>query len=202
MPGDALLPRAVGVWTHAITIRRPPADIWPWLAQLGAGRAGWYSYDFLDNAGEPSAKAILPDEQAVSPGDIFPAVPGARDAFEVVLVEPPRSLVLRAPAGGDPPIVSWALVLVPLEEGNTRLLTRARASAGWKDAARTSSSPGGVLPVNRIYRALARLPMPALLLAAGFGHWWMESKMLRGIRSRAEHDHSRGDQRGEPTPGS
>ena len=78
MPGDALLPSPMGVWTHAITIRRPPEDVWPWVAQLGAGRAGWYSYDFLDNAGEPSATAILPDHQEVHPGDILPAYPGPK----------------------------------------------------------------------------------------------------------------------------
>jgi len=186
MPGDALLPDPMGVWTHAITIRCPPADVWPWLAQLGAGRAGWYSYDFLDNAGEPSATVILPDPQKVRLGDILPAVPGAEDAFEVTSVEPGRNLVLRAPAGGDPPIVSWTFVLEPLEGRRTRLIARARASAGWRDMARSTTSPEGVLPIDRIYRALARLPVPALILAAGFGHWFMESKMLRGIRWRAE----------------
>jgi hypothetical protein len=50
LPGDDLIPKPVGSLTHAVTITRPPHDVWPWLAQMGAGsRAGWYSYDFLDN---------------------------------------------------------------------------------------------------------------------------------------------------------
>jgi len=55
LPGDEVIPERIGSLTHAITIRRPRHDVWPWLAQMGAGsRAGWYSYDFLDK--RPAAK--------------------------------------------------------------------------------------------------------------------------------------------------
>lgn len=50
LSGDELIPKPAGSVTHAITIRRSPHDIWPWLAQMGSGRAGWYAYDFIDKA--------------------------------------------------------------------------------------------------------------------------------------------------------
>jgi hypothetical protein len=88
LPGDELIPNPVGVVNHAITIHRPPHDVWPWLAQMGSGRAGWYSYDFIDNGGIPSSKHILPEYQNVAVGTVFPALPGAKDVFVVVRCEP------------------------------------------------------------------------------------------------------------------
>ena len=58
LPGDDLIPLPVGSVNHAITIRRPPREVWPWLAQMGSGRAGWYAYDFIDNGGQHSAERI------------------------------------------------------------------------------------------------------------------------------------------------
>src|SRR5436309_3797687 len=55
LPGDALIPDAAATVMHAITISTTPERIWPWLVQMGAGRAGWYSYDWVDNDGHPSA---------------------------------------------------------------------------------------------------------------------------------------------------
>ena len=66
LPGDELLTAAKGRWTHAITIRARPAGIWPWLAQLGCRRGGWYSYDGLDNGSLPSADRIHPELQEVA----------------------------------------------------------------------------------------------------------------------------------------
>jgi hypothetical protein len=60
MPGDGLVPDATST-TRAITIAAPPEQVWPWLVQLGYGRAGWYSYDWIDNDNRPSADRILPD---------------------------------------------------------------------------------------------------------------------------------------------
>lgn len=174
-------------WTQAITIDAAPEHVWPWLAQLGAGRGGWYSYDFLDNGGRPSAESILPEFQTVEAGVVLPAVPGATDAFVIASVEPPRLLILTAPSDRDPPIVSWAFVLEPREGGTTRLVVRARAAEAWRELARSSTSPEGVLLVNRIYRLLGRLPRPLLVGAAAQGHAFMERRMLRGIERRAAH---------------
>jgi hypothetical protein len=68
MPADPLVPGPMGVVTHAITINASLERVWPWLAQMGAGRAGWYSYDWIDNGGHPSANAILPAYQACRSG--------------------------------------------------------------------------------------------------------------------------------------
>jgi hypothetical protein len=56
LPGDDLIRDRIGSLTHAVSIARPPRDVWPWLAQMGAGRAGWYSYDRLDNGGRQSER--------------------------------------------------------------------------------------------------------------------------------------------------
>ena len=66
MPGDELIPGAASA-TRAITIEATPDAIWPWLVQLGYGKAGWYSYDWIDNDFRPSANRILPQYQSLSP---------------------------------------------------------------------------------------------------------------------------------------
>ncbi len=60
MPGDEMIRHAAGSLTHAITVHCSRRELWPWLIQMGADRAGWYSYDVLDNGGRRSAEQILP----------------------------------------------------------------------------------------------------------------------------------------------
>src|ERR671912_81843 len=75
LPGDEIIPEPLQTLTHAMTMRRPPLTVWPWLIQMGAGsRAGWYSYDFLDNRCQPSAARIVPELQSLTAGMIFPAL--------------------------------------------------------------------------------------------------------------------------------
>jgi proline iminopeptidase len=131
LDGDALIPNPIGVVNNAITIGRPPQAVWPWLAQMGAGRAGWYSYDFIDNGGRPSAERILPEYQKVSTGAIFPAVPGARDVFVVARCNPEHSLVLAWRLSDGRFQTTWAFVLEPLPSGRTRLLVRGRVAPGY-----------------------------------------------------------------------
>jgi hypothetical protein len=126
LPGDELIPVAAGAMTNAITVRARPPAVWPWLAQMGAGsRAGWYSYDFLDNRRRPSARRIIPELQHIRVGDIFPALPGITQGFVLLAVEPERFLVLgwRNPDGTI--MVTWAFVL-ECREDTTRLVVRAR----------------------------------------------------------------------------
>lgn len=127
LPGDDVLPDAKGQWTNAITIRGRPRDIWPWLAQMGCRRAGWYSYDGLDNGGIRSAEEIIPELQRVEVGDLFAGTPKAHDGFLVARVEPERALVLTASAG-DLYRAAWAFVLEPLDDHTTRLITRSRGA--------------------------------------------------------------------------
>jgi len=125
LPGDDVLPAAKGQWTHAITIRARPEDIWPWLVQMGCRRAGWYSYDGLDNGGVPSAGRIVPAWQRAEVGDLFAWTPTASDGFIVRAVEPERALVLGGTAGAFYR-VTWAFVLEAIDATHTRLLTRSR----------------------------------------------------------------------------
>ena len=74
MPGDEIIPDAAST-TRAITVAAPPEEVWPWLVQIGFDRAGWYSYDWIDNDGRPSADRILPELQALAVGDQLPMLP-------------------------------------------------------------------------------------------------------------------------------
>ena len=124
LPGDGLVADARIRWNHAITIRARPADIWPWLVQAGCRRAGWCSYDGLDNGGVPSADRIVPELQRVQVGGIFPMTPKAQDRFVVRVAGPDRALVL----GDDAGQMSWAFVLEPAGETSTRVITRSRGT--------------------------------------------------------------------------
>jgi hypothetical protein len=167
LPGDDLVPTPIGSLTHAITIRRPPEAVWPWLVQMGAGRAGWYSYDFVDNGGQRSAERIIPDLQHLELGSIMPASAGATDTFTVVRIEPKRVLVIGwQPDAAQPPVMSWSFVLEEQEPGSTRLLVRARASA--------------------VYEPPFGLPRWSIATLIPIGHAIMQRRQLLGIRSRAE----------------
>ena len=125
LAGDELIPSPIGIINHAITIHRSPADVWPWLAQRGASRAGWYSYDFIDNGGRHSAERILPEFQNITVGSVFPALPGAKDVFVVAQYEPESSLVLSWRLQEGLYQTTWAFVLEQPQPGQTRLLVRA-----------------------------------------------------------------------------
>ncbi|HVP67646.1 MAG TPA: hypothetical protein VMT17_10335 [Anaeromyxobacteraceae bacterium] len=139
LPGDGLLAPPEDS-THAIAMRRPPPEVWPWIAQMGCGRAGWYSYDLLDNGGRESSWDLLKGLETLSVGDRLPATPDGRAWFEVLEVSPGAHLVLgshlatrpmRSLPFSDPsPAVhvrsTWAFVLRPLG-GGTRLVVRSRS---------------------------------------------------------------------------
>ncbi len=131
LAGDALIPNPIGTVDHAITISRPSKDVWPWLVQMGSGRAGWYAYDFIDNGGRRSTDRILPEYQAIRVGSIFPALPGVTDAFIVARLEPERSLVLAWRPNGRYQ-TTWAFVLEQPRPGQTRLLVRGRVASGYR----------------------------------------------------------------------
>ena len=189
MPGDDLVPEPVLSLTHAIDIGAPPERVWPWLVQMGAGRAGWYSYDRVDNGGRPSADRIVPELQRLAVGDVMPAVPGATDAFMVAGVEPRRSLVLDAPALGGGSFASWGFRLEP-SPGGSRLSARGRL--GPLALQGPSAPPAEPRALgDRLHRAIASLPAPLLRLAGTFGHWFMASRQLRGIKRRAERKPAR-----------
>lgn len=98
-PGDELIPGANAPdFTMATTLPAPPEQVWPWLVQMGVGRAGWYSWDRLDNDGKPSADRIVPEWQGLEVGQRLNVSPDGQKWMTVAAVEPNRALVLRATA--------------------------------------------------------------------------------------------------------
>jgi proline iminopeptidase len=142
-PGADLIPGGQRGATMAMTIDAPPSQVWPWLVQMGCDRAGWYSWDRLDNGGAPSTQRIHPEWQNLAVGDHLASTPSGRVWFEVAALDPERFLGLRAsinlhdgrpfdPAGPRPSLYFdglWGFQLTELPGGRTRLVVSGYASA-------------------------------------------------------------------------
>jgi hypothetical protein len=142
LPGDEIVPGAKNPSTMAVTIDMPPSEVWPWLVQMGCDRAGFYSWDNLDNGGRPSATEIHPEWQTLAVGDRVVCTPDGRGWFVVERLEPERVLVLRSsvdalrrrpfdPSEPRPPFFVdgvWTFVLDELPEGKTRLVVRSQGA--------------------------------------------------------------------------
>jgi hypothetical protein len=185
LPGDPLIPDPAAIVMHAVTIDAAPERVWPWLVQMGSGRAGWYSYDWVDNDGHPSATEIIPALQHVAPGDVLPSLPGVKDSFIVAAVQPERDLLLSVPAPGGGLVVSWEFFLEPLAQGQTRLLVRGRVSWQWPPVG-AGKPAAPARPIEHVYTLLVRLPLWLMGPVALFGHSIMQARQLRGIKRRAE----------------
>jgi len=133
LAGDALLPKARFQRTHYVDIDAPPEAVWPWLVQMGRRRGGWYSWDLLDNGGTPSVGRIVPELQTLAVGDILPIKAQGPDGFSVLVLDPPRALVLgdasllaeREGPHDITPRGTWAFSL-ERRGGATRLVVRVR----------------------------------------------------------------------------
>jgi hypothetical protein len=156
MPGDDLVEAPDLDATRGLTVEAPPEDIWPWLVQMGYLRAGFYSYDRLDNAGIPSAERILPEYQDLKVGGEVPI--DRINRMEVVALEPKRVMAWNL-AGRD---FTWAWGLYPEGESRTRLVSRIRMKYVWK------------WPVILGYFMI------------DVGDFIMMRKCMRGIKRRAE----------------
>lgn len=131
LPGDELLAKANLLSTRAITIAATPAEVWPWIVQLGQGRGGFYSYDRLENlvgARIHNAEMIVPEWQHLSVGDEVKLAPEV--ALQVARVDAERTVVLRGgvPLGKMPAPYdfTWAFVISEVDDGRTRLVVRER----------------------------------------------------------------------------
>src|ERR1700694_3586861 len=93
MPGDDIVQRPVFNATRVVTIDARPEDIWPWIVQIGFGRAGWYSYDLFDNLGRHSSECIVPELQHIAVGDFVPLGPGEGSGMFVKEFVPNKSIV-------------------------------------------------------------------------------------------------------------
>ncbi len=156
MTGDDLVKRPTFKATRAVTIQARPEEIWPWLAQMGCTRGGWYSYDRIDNQGVPSAERILPEFQQIEVGDLIPTSGDGERGFTVRGFEPNRWMLW-----GDEEY-SWCWGLFPLDEGRTRLVTRLHVKYKWLS------------------------PWILMMLAYDVGEILMMRKCLLGIKRRAE----------------
>lgn len=120
MPGDEIVKNPTFDATRALTVKAPPEYIWPWLVQIGFKRAGWYSYDWIDHRGIPSAERILPELQNLEVGDKMPL---SESGYVVVrTMEPNRSMMWESPEFE----FTWAWGLYEIDKENTRLVTRLR----------------------------------------------------------------------------
>lgn len=190
LPGDDLVPAPSHTETRGIEIDAPMAAVWPWLVQMGYGRAGWYSYDQLDMKGR-SADAIVPEWQSLKVGDVLPTFPGG--GFEVRVLDEGRALAVytdtaitsaqaaafaqrpeTVPIGlqasgsfmrTTPPdfAASWTFFLEPRPNDRTRLVERVRVWYG-------------------VGTALSAITGPVF----GFGVFLMTRRQMLGIRDRVE----------------
>jgi hypothetical protein len=172
LPGDEVVGDPQWQSTRAVTIDASPAEVWPWIVQMGfpGSRAGWYTPYWLDHlvwrTGARSADEIIPELQELKLGDEVSDSADGSVFWTVEAIEAERHLVLRTIRHIIPPIrsvdSSWSVVLKPVEEGKTRLYLRARAVY----------TPKWIVPLVEI--------------VIGPADWLNAASMLAGIRRRVE----------------
>lgn len=173
LPGDDLIPNPKWTYTLGIRIDAPIEKVWPWIAQIGQGRGGFYSYQTLENmfgCKITNTTQIHPELQKPQVDDevrLHPTSPPMR----ITTVDPPRALVLfGSPADlGNAEswaISTWQFVIMPQPDGTSRLLSRGRSDY----------TPG---LVNRLF--FGRFPMEAITFT-------MNRKMLLEIKRLAEDE--------------
>lgn len=158
LPGDAIIPKTAEVSTRAITIHAPVSEVWQWLVQIGQGRGGFYTYDWLENtfaADMHYAGQILPEFQRLEVGDqIALATYGeSQTHLSVIRLEAERVLVLER---------GWIFFLQPINQNATRLIVRYAFDVG---------SPSSALYYYPLFEQ---------------AHFVMESGMMLGLKRRAE----------------
>lgn len=182
-PGADLIPNGNRAATMAVTIEAPPERVWPWLVQMGYDRAGWYSWDRLDNGGRPSADRIHAEWQEIKPGDRLTAwsPEGPMSAWEVAALEPGHFLGLRGlsdlrlrqldPASRRPSAYTeglWGFLLERLPEDRSRLVV-----SGYQ-----TGRPRWLQAIVDLF-----LYPPV--------HWSMQTRQFANIKRLAERDWAR-----------
>ena len=120
MVGDNIIKNSDFNSTRAVTINASPERIWPWLIQIGYKKAGFYSYDFLDNNGIPSAERIIPEYQDLKAGDQIPLTKNS--TIKVDSLERNKYLLLVTKTRN----MTWSWGLYKISEQQTRLVSRLR----------------------------------------------------------------------------
>jgi hypothetical protein len=187
LPGDSVIGIPIASSTDGIYIEAPPDAIWPWLLQMGCLRAGWYSYDFLDNAAVPSSNHIVTEWQNLAEGDSLNWTPQEDHGCFVNSIDRCKSLVLGScydydrnqsflpdinPLPANYSRSSWSFVLEPQTSHVTRLIVRVRSDY---------HLPKQMMPHLQtfFFRSV---------------HPFMEKKQLQNLKLRAENMTSSGDQ--------
>ncbi len=160
-PGDEMITNPIVQWTHAETIKAPAEKVWPWIAQIGQSRGGFYSYTFIENliSGDGSyrnASQIIPEFQNPRAGDeiITDMLPWKEiKTGEYILAATEDFFGLHW---------TWGWYLIPIDKNSTRLILR-----------------------MKIRSEEEQLPEAALFFVNA-GGFVMENCMIRGIRERAE----------------
>jgi len=208
LPGDDLVPDATAVDTRSIDIAAAPETVWPWLVQMGYGRAGWYSYDQFD-MDKPSADRILPEFQALAVGDLVRTHPGG--GFEVKDLDPGRTLVLYTdrnlmtalrPADADATVADATSDATTSDAATSDAVTSALADSGMQGEFRGSwvfvlepSAAGGTRLIERFRGHVTPAEGPSGKPASmppftgnvlQFGLFVLVRRQLLGIRDRVE----------------
>lgn len=158
MPGDKIVEKPTFNATRAVTINATAENIYPWIIQMGVTRAGWYSYDLLDNLAKRSAEVILPEHQNIQIGDVVPLSPDGKQGM-IVKDYKKNEWILWWDNKGDS---TWGWGIYPEGESKFRLITRVRVK----------------------YRFFSSAILFNLLIE--FFDIWMMRKCMLGIKKRAE----------------
>jgi hypothetical protein len=162
--GDELIPSPAVIYNRAVTIKASPEETYPWIVQLGALRGGMYSDSWFETnilqCELINADRIHEEWQDLKVGDKIKMCPRegwGPPPYEVALLEPDHAVVMGHQENGKWGDV-WEFILVPQEDGTTRLILRGR-----------DMKSGGIWDVMR----------PGVFI--------MERGMLLGIKARVEH---------------
>jgi hypothetical protein len=127
MPGDDIVGQPSFNATRAVTIHAPAEHIYPWIVQMGVTRAGWYSYDLLDNLARPSAETILAQHQTIHVGDVIAMSPDGKQGMRVKDFRKNKWMLWWDKIGDS----SWVWEIYAEGEAHSRLVTRVRVKYRW-----------------------------------------------------------------------
>lgn len=126
-PGDTIVSDPDFNAVRAITINAKPEDIWPWIVQIGSGKAGWYSIDMIDNGGIKSSESILPEYQYIEIGQFIPFTPDRQNGMWVKDYEKSKFILWT----DQERMATWLWYL--FDKGDaTRLITKLRTKYKWR----------------------------------------------------------------------
>lgn len=158
LPGDEIVKKPDFNATRGISISAPPEEVWKWIIQIGSRRAGWYSIDWMDNAGIKSSDKILPEFQKIETGQFIPFTPDQKNGMWVKDFKQFEHILWIDKAGR----ATWIWYIYVNDAGETRLITRLRTKYVWNS------------------------PWIIYYLIYDFGDIVMMKKCMKGIKLRAE----------------